>query len=391
MTIRVLFVDHAGVLGGAELSLLDLIAAHAPDAAVILLADGPFRAALVARGVAVQVEPLSALGTIRKAGRLPSIAALLDVVRLGRRIAAHAAAFDVLYANSQKAFVVTAIAGWLSKRPVVWHLRDILAAPHFSGPNVRAVVWLANRIASRVIANSDATARAFTAAGGDARLVRVVHNGIDAGPFDAVTDQAAHACRAELHVPRAVPLVVHVGRFHHWKGQQVLLRALVHAPRVHAWIVGAALFGEEAFAAELRAACTRLGLDGRVQFLGIRTDIPLLMKAADVVVHTSVYPEPFGRVVVEGMLAGRPVIASRGGGVGEIVTDGETGWLVPPDQPEALAVAINRVIDDPASAAAVAARGAARARRVFTRASMVGGVAAVVAEVAGRSTGVSGA
>jgi glycosyltransferase involved in cell wall biosynthesis len=383
VTARVLFVDHAGVLGGAEFSLLDVIDAFVPQAEVVLFADGPFRDAIAVRGVPVHVESIGALATVKKAGGMPSVAALVDVVRLGRQVAARAKAFGLIYANSQKAFMVSGVAGWLSNRPVVWHLRDILAPPHFSGANVRAAIWLANRVAARVIANSHATAQAFVAAGGNPRLVQVVHNGIDAAPFDAVTDEATQAVRAALGVPRDVPLVIHVGRFHHWKGQQVLLRALARERRAHAWIVGAPLFGEETFAAELRAECTKLGLDDRVQFLGFRDDVPTLIKAADMVVHSSVYPEPFGRVVVEGMLAGRPVIAARGGGVGEIVTDGETGLLIPPDQPEALAAAIGRVIDDPAAAAVMAARGAAHARRAFTRAAMVRGVAAVVAATGG--------
>ena len=294
------------------------------------------------------------------------------------RSGVRARAFDVIYANSQKAFVVSAIAGWFSGRPVVWHLRDILAPPHFSGTNVRAVVWLANRLAARVIANSRATAAAFVSAGGHASLARVVHNGIDPAPFDAVSEDSARAVRTELGVPAGATLVVHVGRFHHWKGQQVLLRAVAREPRMHAWIVGAPLFGEDAFAAELRAEAERLGLESRVRFLGFRDDVPRLMKAADIVVHSSVYPEPFGRVVVEGMLAGRAVVAANAGGVGEIVSDGETGLLVPPDDPVALATTLTRLIDDPAGRTAIAARGALHARSQFSRTAMVRGVAAVI-------------
>lgn len=372
---RVLFVDHAGVMGGAEFSLLDVVAAFAPRCEVLLLADGPFRAALESRAVAVRVDPLGAFAGVRKrASGLPSPSAAWDALSHARRLARRANAFDLVYANSQKAFVVAAIGGWLAGRPVVWHLRDILASPHFSRRNVQVVIWLANRFAARVIANSHATARAFTEAGGRASLVRVVHNGIDAAPFDAMTDDDARGCREALGVPAGAPLVVHVGRFHAWKGQQVLLRALALEARAHAWLVGAPLFGEEAFGAELRAEAQRLGLADRVKFLGFRDDVPRLVRAADIVVHSSVYPEPFGRVVVEGMLAGRPVVASAAGGVGEIVQDGETGLLVPPDDPAALAAAIGRLLDDPAKARAMAGRGAAHARTHFTRAAMIRGV-----------------
>jgi glycosyltransferase involved in cell wall biosynthesis len=205
-----------------------------------------------------------------------------------------------------------------------------------------------------------------------------VHNGIDAAPFDAVSDASARACRAELGIAPGVPVVVHAGRFHHWKGQQVLLEALVHERRPVACFVGAPLFGEDAFAAGLRAEAERLGVSDRVRWLGFRDDVARLMRAADVVVHSSVYPEPFGRVVVEAMLARTPVVAARAGGVPEIVTDGETGWLVTPGDPVALAVAIGEVLDDPARAQAVAARANADARERFTRDAMVRGVRAAL-------------
>jgi glycosyltransferase involved in cell wall biosynthesis len=374
---RVLFVDHAGVLGGAELSLLDLVATFSGESSVVLLSDGPFRPALEARGVSVAVEPMGALGAVRKRSVVASPAALLDAWRLSGRLARRARGHDVVYANSQKAFIVAAIAGRRAGVRVAWHLRDILGPPHFSPSTVRAAVWMANRFASVVIANSGATARAFAAAGGRAALVRVVHNGIAAAPFDAVTPDAAAALRAELAPPDAF-VVAHVGRFHHWKGQHVVLHALARESRAMAWFVGAPLFGEEAYAEELRALAVRLGVEQRVRFLGFRDDVPALLRAADAVVHSSVYPEPFGRVVVEGMLAGRPVIAAAAGGVPEIVTDGETGLLVAPGDSGALASAIARLIDDPAAASAMAARGRVRARDAFTVEAMQRGVLAAL-------------
>src|SRR4029077_8343441 len=116
-------------------------------------------------------------------------------------VARRAKVHRLIYANSQKSFVVAAAAGLLARRPVVWHLRDILALPHFSATNVRAAVALANLRAARVIANSRATAAAFTGAGGQESLVRVVHNGIDPTPFNAVTPAIAAATRAALGVP----------------------------------------------------------------------------------------------------------------------------------------------------------------------------------------------
>lgn len=370
----ILFVDHAGVMGGAEFSLLDIVAAFGREASVVLLGDGPFRTELERRGVTVVVDPLGAAARVRKSGLVPSPASLWDVFGAARRLARRAGTADLLYANSQKAFVVAAIAGWIARRPVIWHLRDILGPPHFSATNARGVTWLANRCARSVIANSQATADAFVRSGGNPSLVRVVHNGIESAPFDAVTADAVRDARRACGAREGMPLVVHVGRFHPWKGQQVLLRALALEPRAQAWIVGAPLFGEEAFAVELQALASELHLGDRVRFLGQRADVPTLMRAADIVVHSSTYPEPFGRVVVEGMLADKPVIAADAGGVREIARDGDTALLVAPGDALALARAIGSLIDDPARARAMALRGRDHARRGFTLDAMLRGV-----------------
>ena len=174
-------------------------------------------------------------------------------------------------------------------------------------------------------------------------------------------------------------LVGSFSRLHPWKGQRVLLDALDTLPGVHAIVVGGALFsGEEPFEAELRARVSQPPLSGRVQLLGTRGDVPSLIAACDVVVHTSVLPEPFGRVLVEALLAYRPLIASNAGGVREIVEDGVTAQLVAPGDAAELARAIQRVRDDPARATDMAAAGSADVRRRFTHDALIAGVSSVV-------------
>lgn len=148
------------------------------------------------------------------------------------------------------------------------------------------------------------------------------------------------------------------------------------AGSAHVLLVGDALFGEEArYAEALRRQVRRLGLAGRVHFLGFRDDVPQLMRAVDVVAHTSTAPEPFGRVIVEGMLAGRPVVATKAGGALEIVEDGATGLLVPPDAPHVLGEALQQLLTCPDLAARLARDGRAAARRRFSMQQMLGGVA----------------
>jgi glycosyltransferase involved in cell wall biosynthesis len=156
------------------------------------------------------------------------------------------------------------------------------------------------------------------------------------------------------------PVLGVFGRLAPWKGQHVLLDALAEladVPNLQALVVGDALFGEADYAKSLRRKAEALGLGGRVRFLGFRDDVPALMRLADIVVHTSVAPEPFGRVVVEGMLAGRPVVATRGGGVVEIVEDGVTGLLTEPGDARSLAAAVRGLLGDAARRQSIATRG----------------------------------
>jgi glycosyltransferase involved in cell wall biosynthesis len=380
---RILALDHAGVLGGAELSLLDVVAGLGDDVRVRLFADGPFRARLERRGADVQVVPMGALGAVKKQDGMPGPGSLMALWRLSGRLRSEARQSRVLYANSQKAFVVAAVAGFRCHVPVVWHLRDLLGAPHFSALNTRAVITLANRGAARVITNSHATADAFVAHGGAADKVRVVHNGIDATHFDAVTASQALEMRERV-APGAGCVLAVFGRLSPWKGQHTVIAALADLPGdCHLCIAGAPLFGEHAYESELRALASRLGVAERVHFLGFVDDVAPLMKAADFVVHASTLPEPFGRVVVEGMLAGRPVIATAAGGVGEILTDGVTGILVRPGRPDALVRAVLELQADPARSAAIALAGNVHARTAFSVPAMVSGVRTVLDEVIG--------
>ncbi|MEM6551164.1 MAG: glycosyltransferase family 4 protein [Planctomycetota bacterium] len=381
--MRVLCVDQTGTLGGAELSLLDLVTRWGDACGVVLFEDGVFRERLEAGGVLVEVMPLggAAAGYKKEGGVLGQLRVGPAVLGLARRLAKKAKGFEVVYANTQKAFVVSALAGWWAKRPVVWHLRDMLTAGHFSGANRRVAVGLANRLAAKVICNSEATRDAFVEAGGRAEKAVVVHNGIDAGAFEGL-DESALTVREELGAGEDYVVGV-FGRLTPWKGQEVLTDAVRlmkedGGRRVLAWVVGEALFTAEdrAYAEGLR-----VGADESVSMLGFRGDVPAVMRACDVVVHCSVEPEPFGRVIVEGMLAGRPVVASAAGGAAEIVRDGETGLLVEPGDVGALAGALRRLRDVAGLAERLAAAGRAEALERFSIERVAAGVDGVLAEV----------
>jgi len=381
---RVLFLNHSGALGGAELCLQDIVRARPAGSRVVLLSDGRLRENLEKAGVPVSVAGGGALHSVRRESAHPSPAAALAILRLAPQVARQARDYDVIYANSQKALLVACLAGLLAGRPVIWHLHDILQAEHFSAGNMRAVVAAANLGVARVIANSNSTAQAFVARGGRADKVRVVYNAIDPAPFDAAA-AGPDLGRLELGLPAGRPLVGVFGRLAAWKGQHVVLQALPRLPGVELVLVGDAIFpGEAEYAQSLRDQAQALGVAERVHFLGFRDDIPRLMRAMDIVVHASVAAEPFGRVIAEAMLAGRPVIASRAGGVLEIIEDGVTGRLVTPGCPDDLAAAVRHLCGAPGEAAELGRRGQAHVRTAFAPDRILRQTEDVISEVVRR-------
>ncbi|NJK56502.1 MAG: glycosyltransferase family 4 protein [Pleurocapsa sp. SU_5_0] len=363
---RILFVDHTAVMGGAELSLFDLATAYADTSKVLLFQDGILRQRLEQAGVEVKIAPVSnTMLNLRTSGGLSSLATIPELWSIAGYIAREAKGYDLILANSQKAFITTALASLRGSPVIVWHLRDILTAKHFSQVNRLVAVLLANQFAAKVLVNSQATGQAFVAAGGKEKLTRVVYNGFDPQKFDLVNFDDVKKIRDQLGIGNTF-LVGLFSRFSYWKGQHVLLEAIKHLPKVHVLLVGTALFGEQEYVAELKTLAEIPELKGRVHWLGFRDDIPILMKACNIIAHTSTEPEPFGRVIVEGQLAQKPVIASAAGGALELIKDGVNGYLYPPGDAIALSKLIEKLIEDPSLAKTLGQQGYANAKQNFS-------------------------
>lgn len=207
-------------------------------------------------------------------------------------------------------------------------------------------------LASRYVANSEATREDLLALGISPDRMSVVYPPVDLGDF---------AGPSEDELPRKPDGAPHfgiVGQLQEWKGHTVFLRAarrvLERRPMARAVVIGEAPPGGEAYAEDLRALARSLGIADRVVFTGFVQDVPKALRQLDVVVHASTYPEPFGRVIVEAMLVGRPVVATDAGGPREIIESGRTGFLVPPRDEAAMAEVIDRLLDDTRLAADIA-------------------------------------
>ena len=374
-----LFVSHTGQFGGAEFVLLDIVAGFEGRASVFLLAQGPLADALAARGTSVLHPRARRNFALIKRDRslLRALLYAAPLAKAVRDIAHHARRHRVVYANSQKAFVLAAPAAFLARRPLIWHLHDIMSPAHFGAAQRLLAITLANRFAARVIVPSTEASEAFKAAGGRSDLVRLVPNGLDLPP--GVEDP--HALRAELGLPSGFLFGV-FSRLAHWKGQHVAIDALALLPEARCVIAGDALFGEADYALSLRARAVSLGVSDRVIFLGHRADVPRLMRAMDAVVHPSIDPEPFGRTLVEAMLCGVVVIASACGAANEILDEGRAGLLVKPGDAASLARALTRLMAGKPEWETLLDHAAARARERYGAARMVGAIRTIVAELA---------
>ena len=208
--------------------------------------------------------------------------------------------------------------------------------------------------------------------------IRVVHRGIDAAAFDpdSVPPRENAALRAAWGVPEGARVVLLPGRLTRLKGHTVLIEAmrLLADPKLVAVFVGSDR-DRDAYRRELEALARGLP----VRFAGHTDDVASAYAASDVVVSASVQPESFGRVLAEAGAMGLPVVASDHGGAREILLQGETGWLVPPGDPAALAEGIRTALA--AAGPALAARARTHVLARFTRATMCAKTLAVYGEL----------
>lgn len=344
--MKILFLDQSGKLGGAELSLADLASFYRDSCLVGLFDDGPFEQLLSSRQIPVRILTQQKIAISKDSGWQKSFIKSFALIPLIYSVTKLARSYDVIYANTQKALVVGALASGLSQRPLVYHLRDILSTEHFSKTNITIAIALANQFADLVIANSKATQSAFIDAGGRADICHVVYNGFVPERYQAEESKAI-AVRQSLGLESHF-IVGHFSRLSPWKGQHILVEALSHCPpEVTAILVGDALFGEDEYVDSLHAQIRALNLESRIKFLGFRSDIAELMSACHAVVHTSTASEPFGRVIVEAMLCGTPVVAAAAGGATELIETGRTGWLCEPGNVKQLAETISQLQSQP--------------------------------------------
>lgn len=350
---RVVFFSHSQYLGGAELSMLDILSR---------LDRSRFESMLLSIGEGTLSEKAGGLGAkVIRSPVPPSLAdwrrdqtANLDVLsqaasslvklkELFRRLRP-----AVLYTHSQKAHILGGLAGRAAGMPVVWHAREVLG-----GPALQLLMSAMSRACpQRIICVSKAVAKQFP---GAPEKISVVPNGIDAFEVRRLASESAgKATGVRLRVPISAPLVGMVSRIAPGKGQHVFIETASmiskKSPKANFLIMGGPLFGEETYLQRLHRQAEGLGLGGRIHFTGhLENPLPAMSKL-DVLVHCPVVPEGFGRSVAEAMALGVPVVSVRSGGIPELIEDGVSGLLLEPGDAAGLAKAAVRLLSDQALA-----------------------------------------
>lgn len=376
---RVLVVDHTANMGGGEIALLNLVRALRPgryEPLVLLFSQGELTKHLAESGIECHVLPIAA-GVInaRKdnlGGRtLLRIKDVFSTLAFARRVARfmRESGVSIVHTNSLKSDVIGGVAARMARLPLIWHVRDRIVADYLPPKVAFAFRSLCHVMPHRVIAISQAVRQTL----GDNPRVRVVYDGTPLPKLPAAADNDGNLT------------IGLVGRITPWKGQDVFLRAAAivrrQFPQARFQVIGSALFGEREYEESLHQIVQSEGIADAVEFTGFRTNVADLISRLDVLVHASKTGEPFGQVIIEGMAAGKPIVATRGGAVPEIVVEGQTGLIVPMGDAVRMADAIITLLSDRAKATAMGKAGRERIIEHFTIDRTATGVEAIYDEL----------
>jgi glycosyltransferase involved in cell wall biosynthesis len=248
------------------------------------------------------------------------------------------------------------VAARLCGVPAVQHIRGV------SGTTTYAPFC---HLSAKVICISESVKTRILELGIDPKKVVRIYNAVDCRTFRPTRDP--QDVRAELGVGPSEHLVSLFGNIQQWKGQITLAEASVHLRKKYKGI-RCVLFGEiieQDYAEEIKRLIHAKGLEDVVLFAGYKSDVANWMNASDVIVHASIKPEPFGRVLIEAMTIGKPVIGAGIGAVPEIVENRVSGLLFQPGDHGQLCDQIDFLLSHPDEAERLGKNAACRIRKLF--------------------------
>lgn len=355
---NILYLHETSLISGAENSLINLVKNLDRD---------KFRPLFVLPRPGPLSDQLERLGVEVIYLKFPKARFLWGVIGTARRLAgiSREKNIRIIHSNSIRTHFYSALAGRIADIPAVWHQRNLLTAEVIDPDR------LFSRFADKIICNSRAIAARFLKNKSLPDNVCVVHNGVDTQRFNpGIT---AEKIRGEFGIGKEDIVVGISSRFNLAKGHRVFFRAAAAAAavrpglkgRLKLLVAGGAVFSaDEKQGPALRKLVKELGLEANAVFAGFREDMPEVYAAMDIMVLAA-DAEPCGRVILEAMAAGKPVIATVSGGTPEMVQDGVTGYLFAPGDYKALAEKILFLIEHPGLAREMGQNGRSRIETYF--------------------------
>lgn len=366
----ILVVHHDADLYGADQSLLRTVRAIRAQGwhpIVVVPHQGPLIPLLESANAEVHVGPVVKLTRqLMRPAALPHLVRdLVQSARFMSRITA-GRKVSLAYTNSVAA-LGGAIWARLHRIPRLWHVREIVVSPKIAAWGFPAMLSL---VGGWCVCNSNASRKWICdKRPGLAHRSSVIWNGLEPMPQPKAAE--VKAFREKLGFEPHHVVATLVGRINRWKGQGVLIDAAAllakQQPNLRVLIVGDVADDQHHFREAMLQKIQSAGLQGYVQWHPFTPDISTVWAASQIAVVPSVDPEPFGRVAIEAMSHGLPVVASAHGGLAEIVQDGQTGFLVAPSDAAALAQALGKLADDAPLRGQMGGAGRLRQEQVFSQ------------------------
>ena len=379
---KIICLHVSAELGGSEKCFLELISSldfksnsNAPDPAdliIVLPWNGPLANEILRKLPQSHIHILSFPNLFSKGTRkfplktlLKTIFALPQILfylyKLNKLISSYSP--SVIYSNGIKCHVLSALLCFLKPMKVVWHMQDYF--PSFK--YVKAFFSFIKFKPNAIICNSSSVLRDLTDHYPQWKdNAFVIHNAVDLNIYkpsdlsqkslfksnDDFTQTKSNSSPRSDH-----PLTISmIGILTPWKGQDVFIRtiSLLHQEYPHlefrAMIVGDEIYktqGESGFKNRLIGLANELKIQNIITFMGFVKNVEMVYNQSDIVIHCSIKPEPFGRVVVESMASGCCTIGADAGGVRELIKNEITGFLVPTNSPEEIKNAIAKILKEP--------------------------------------------
>jgi glycosyltransferase involved in cell wall biosynthesis len=352
---NILFVHHSNDLYGADIVLLETVK-HLDRSRfmpiVVLPEDSRHIGRLAPRLMDANVEVIFLpLAVMRRKYFKPAriaafffeltgaIHALCHIIRT-RHI-------SVVHTNTL-AVTAGAISSKISRVPHVWHVHEILVDPVLMR---KLMHWMVAKYATVAVCISEAVkAHLLADQPGAAPRIRVIPNGMDFTRF-LTTSNDAMAIRAKYGISADAPLIGMVGKVTRWKGQLVFANSariiLNYCPDARFLAVGGVFDTEQFYMENFISEVEKLGLKDHFHIVDYTPDVSGLLQSFDVFVLPSTSPEPFGLVLIEAMASAKAIVATAHGGPMEIITDGQTGLLIEPANPQAIAEAVLVLLSSP--------------------------------------------